>query len=375
MKDYLNISLYDNSAKFSHTSDENDIDFGCSIDYITGDFDLDGLELNVSNTYTPTSGDKFFFLPGVTVPRVKMKDLHKDHNVKSVRDIEDANIVFVGKKTINTIVDYNWKYRVQSDDFRTYINAAKDRGLISEYVYQKLATALEFYTLDSIIIDASGLRLLQDEDISFHIESFYNGSDRFMFINSEYKELYEKIKDKDLYLEDSIYDYINGNDAITIDESMYEILCDMFKSDDSDNHVLAMEIMANCDYKSSILYLCYLFNSYRYNIEQRRERTHVNFKSLLHYMGLTTGNAGLDKDEMVTLMMRKKLFTKEYFFKLCEKFSGELEYSSSTHFEVKSVSSSDEVNNYFNEELVYQVRENYQPIMTNELTNPEFDAI
>ena len=74
-------------------------------------------------------------------------------------------------------------------------------------------------------------------------------------------------------------------------------------------------------------------------------------------------------------MMKKKLFTKEYFFNLCEKFSDELEHYSSTHFEVKTVSSSDEVNDYFNEELVYQLRKDYQPIMTNELTNPEFDAI
>jgi hypothetical protein len=77
---------------------------------------------------------------------------------------------------------------------------------------------------------------------------------------------------------------------------------------------------------------------------------------------------------MVDLMINKKLFTKEYFFNMCEKFSDELNYSS-RHFEVKSVSSSDEVNDYFNEELVYQSRKDYQPIMTNELTNPEFDAI
>lgn len=376
MKEYLLIRLYDNSGVFSGTGDESDLELECGIQYMTGEFDTRTLVLNVSTEYTPTSGDKFFFLPGVTVPRVKMKDLHKNHNVKSVRDIEDANIIFVGAKTIDTLTDYSWEIPMDTVEFRKFILTAKDKGLITDYYFDKLQTALEFYTNDLIIIDSSASRLLFDDDISFRVPSeFYNSSSRFMKISKDYVDLYNTIKDKQLCSEDAIYEYINGTDAVSIDQSMYEILCDMFKSDDSDNHVLAMEIMANCDYKSSILYLGYLFNSYRYQIENRRERTHVNFKSLLTYMGRTPGNVHMDKDEMVTLMMKKKLFTKEYFFNMCEKFSDELEYSSSTHFEVKSVSSSDEVNDYFNEELVHQLRKDYQPIMTNELTNPEFDAI
>lgn len=375
MKEYLLISLYDNGGLFSGTADENDLELQCSIHYMTGEFDRRKLALNVSTEYTPTSGDKFFFLPGVTVPRVKMKDLHRDHNVKSVRDIEDANIIFVGAKTADILTDYSWEVPMDAVEFRKFILTAKDKGLITDYYFDKLQTALEFYTNDLIIIDSSASRLLFDDDISFRVPSeFYNSSSRFMKISKDYVDLYNTIKDKQLCSEDAIYEYINGTDAVSIDQSMYEILCDMFKSDDSDNHVLAMEIMANCDYKSSILYLGYLFNGYRYQIENRRERTHVNFKSLLTYMGRTPGHVFMDKDEMVTLMMKKKLLTKEYFFNMCEKFSDELTYSSH-HFEVKSVSSSDVVNDYFNEELVYQLRKDYQPIMTNELTNPEFDAI
>lgn len=376
MKEYLLIRLYDNSGVFSGTGDESDLELECGIQYMTGAFDTRTLVLNVSTEYTPTSGDRFFFLPGVTVPRVKMKDLHRDHNVKSVRDIEDANIIFVGAKTADTLTDYSWEIPMDAVEFRKFILTAKDKGLITDYYFDKLQTALEFYTNDLIIIDNSASRLLFDDDISFRVPSeFYNSSSRFMKISKDYVDLYNTIKDKQLCSEDAIYEYINGTDAVSIDQSMYEILCDMFKSDDSDNHVLAMEIMANCDYKSSILYLGYLFNGYRYQIENRRERTHVNFKSLLTYMGKTPGHVFMDKDEMVELMMKRKLFTKDYFFNLCEKFSAELEHCSSDHFEVKSVSSSDKVNEYFNEELVYQLRKNYQPIMTNELTNPEFDAI
>lgn len=381
MKNYLSIKLHDDGT-FSHTDDEMDLNLECEIHYRIGSFDSDDIGLNVSHVYTPTSGDKFFFLPGVTVPRVKMKDLHKDFNVRSVRDIEEANIIFTGSKTISTIFDYNWEYRTETVKFKEFIETAKEKGLIADYYYDKLATALEFYTEDDVIIDISARRLLYDNNISFYItESNYYGSGKFMFVSPEYAQLYNNLKDKQLYLEDSLYEYINGTDAVTIDSSMHEILQEMFKSSDTDNHVLAMEIMANSDYKSSILYLCYLLCDNSYNIEQRKERTHVNFKSLLTYMGRTTGNVRLNKDEMVNLMLRKKLFTKEYFFNMCKKFKSEIEYSSSDHFNVKTVSSSNEVNEYFNEELVYQVKENYQPIIEeiltiqNEFTNPEFDAI
>lgn len=381
MRNYLAISLYDDSGRFTNTQNETDLELACSIHYLTGEFDTRSLNLNISNTYTPTSGDKFFFLPGVTVPRVKMKDLHKEYNVKSVRDIEEANIIFTGAKTFDALSDYSWEHRINADQVRAFIQTAKDKDLITDYYHEKLSTALEFYTLEEIIIDYGTARLLHDDDISFCIDlSYGHSSERFLKINTDQQALYDYIKDKQLYSEDSIYEYINGADAVTIDESMYEVLSEMFASSDTDNHVLAMEIMANCDYKSSILHLCYLFYTHSYKIEQRRERTHVNFKSLLTYMGTTTGNVALDKDDMVALMMKKKLFTKEFFFKICEKFKGELEDTSSTHFKVKSVSSSTEVNEYFNEELVYQVEKDYLPVQEtiitqNEFTNTELDII
>jgi len=377
MKNYLAIKLHDD-GDFSNTDDEMDLNLECEIHYRLGSFDSNDIGLNVSHVYTPISGDKFFFLPGVTVPRVKMKDLHKDFNVRSVRDIDEANIIFTGSKTIDTFVDYNWEHRTETVKFKEFIETAKEKGLIADYYYDKLATALEFYTEDIVIIDSSARRLLHDDDISFHVtESNYYGSDKFMFISPDYAEMYNHLKDKQLYLEDSLYEYINGVDAVTIDSHMYGILQEMFRSSDTDNHVLAMEIMANSDYKSSILYLCYLLSDNDYNIENRRERTHVNFKSLLTYMGRTTSNVRLDKDDMVELMLRKKLLTKEYFFDMCNKFSSDLEHKSSTHFQVKTVTSSDKINEYFNEELVHKVKSDYTPVITqtNEFTNTELDLI
>jgi hypothetical protein len=36
----------------------------------------------VTTEYTPTKGDKLYFLPGVNVPRIKLKDLSLNYGIK-----------------------------------------------------------------------------------------------------------------------------------------------------------------------------------------------------------------------------------------------------------------------------------------------------
>jgi hypothetical protein len=381
MKDYLVIKVWD-SGSYHMTDQLSDLRIEISIDVLTGAFDMDALSFNIKHTYTPAQGDKFYFLPGVTVPRVKLKDLNATYKIRSVRDINEANVFFIGSKTNDVFTDYSWEHRVETEKLKEFIVAAHTKGHIDHYYYQKFLDAVEFYTNEEIIIDYNTRRLVFDKDLGFHIsDSNFFGSDKFIKISPEQKELYEQIKDKELYSEESIYEYINGPDAVTIDQNMFEILGDMFKSSDTDNHVLAMEIMANSDYKSSILYLCFLLHDYHPTIENRRERTHVNFKSLLMYMGRTTGNVHLDKDQMVDLMINKKLLTKEYFFEMCNKFKGEIMTYTSNHFKIKTVSSSKVVDEYLNEELIVQIKEDYTSvkeianISQDEFKNTELDII
>jgi hypothetical protein len=46
----------------------------------------------------------------------------------------------------------------------------------------------------------------------------------------------------------------------------------MFQSSDDDNHVLAMEIMANSHYENSILYLLMLISEFHYTISNTHTR-------------------------------------------------------------------------------------------------------
>ena len=84
--------------------------------------------------------------------------------------------------------------------------------------------------------------------------------------------------------EKDLLENLNGDDALVIGETEFEQLRQMFLSSDSDNHVLAMEIMANSNYSQSIFYLLRLFKDYNRKISDQRSRNHVNFKSLVSIM-------------------------------------------------------------------------------------------
>ena len=83
----------------------------------------------------------------------------------------------------------------------------------------------------------------------------------------------------------------------------------MFNSSDRDNHVMAMEIMANCNYEDSMLYLNMLFFHHDYHINGVRSRNHVNFKSLKNYMGIGS-SYNLHIDTVIGSLIRFNCLTK-----------------------------------------------------------------
>ena len=104
-------------------------------------------------------------------------------------------------------------------------------------------------------------------------------------ISDDNLEIWEEVKTKDVIEQNALLEVVNGDDAVLIDLDTYQNLRNMFKSSDSDNHVMAMEIMANANYLESLLYLEMLFFHHNHEIEGSRTKNHVNFKSLKNYLG------------------------------------------------------------------------------------------
>lgn len=301
--------------------------------------DSDVISIN-DKEYTPTKGDKLYFLSGVNIPRVKLKDLSLQHGTKTTKDIDDATHIFAGKNTKDKLISSHWYYSVDTSFIKDII--ADPETQMDDYYRQNLETALEFYTEDKIIVDYSTCSTLRNSEHP-SIKKYINtqslrNSGIYYTVDDEYSDLFPKILSLDVYHEDKLLKHINGDDAATIDDTMFHQISDMFKSSDEDNHVLAMEIMANCNYNDSLLYLEMLFEKHSNRMSNSRTKNHVNFKSLLSYLGKNKNYMNTDPDDIMKSLINKNFIDLDKI-NVIMKYYGEqiAARGGNDYFDVKSI--------------------------------------
>jgi hypothetical protein len=310
MEHYIKIEIQHGWSGTTVTDANIDINFTNALsnnDY----FDID------TSGYTPKAGDKIYFMPGVNVPRVKLKDLILKDGIKVVRNPDEANIIISATDTIPKISSRFWSYPLPVSILKLYVEKMND--VLDHKHIEDITSALEFYTKDTVLCDWATLRNISDSDLPMYQDliklpeydtlSTLSG-DYFYKIDEDYKELYDKVKNTKHVHETCLLEILNGPDAVVIDTEMYEQLKQMLASSDNDNHVLAMEIMANCKYKESILHLEMLFFLYADTMYSKSSRNHVNFKSLLSYLE-KTNSMHTKIDDIVKSLKAKNVLDKD----------------------------------------------------------------
>jgi hypothetical protein len=129
-------------------------------------------------------------------------------------------------------------------------------------------------------------------------------------IEDEWVPVIQKCKGKIIYDEGGVVDLLNGDAASVIDADMFKQLSTMFESSDSDNHILAMEIMANCKYNASLPYLLLLFKDFSHKMYNCHTRNHVNFKSLTGWIGRDILSRN-DLDTLCSVLQDKNQYVPE----------------------------------------------------------------
>jgi hypothetical protein len=263
----------------------------------------------VSKGYVPAQGDSIFLMPGVNIPRVKLKDLALDLGVKIVRDPERANIIISGKATINKITCGRWLHSAKTEDFTAYVEWLKTHMGFDMYYTDKYDTAVAACNPEKIYIEYSTSRDMNDK--GFMTLPGYSSS--VHFVEDEYKDILDDIQNKPIFDESELLAMINGDDAVTITPEVYQQLVKMFQSSDQDNHIMAMEIMANSNYIDSALYLLILLERYAHRISDCHTKNHVNFKSMVSYFNMTVKEiAWLDPDKIAKHLINLGLLTKDW---------------------------------------------------------------
>ena len=346
---------------------------------------IDTFNIN-QNGYTPMKGDKLYFLPGVNIPRIKLKDLATKFGIRTVRDVSEANVIFGSSKTKDKMTGYTWKYKIPTTLVQLFFETYKND--MDDYQFSKIDNALEFYTEEYILTDWSTARNFTDNDlpqwnsysaqpqyVDYHSKS-RSSSEHVHEVNKEYIHLYELIKGREIIDESCLLDQLNGDDAVIIDADMFTQLSTMFSSSDDDNHILAMEILANSKYKESLLYIEMLFKNHSYSIGNCHTKNHVNFKSLLSYLGKSNRYIDTSLDDIMESLISKKVLTKDKIDILLENYGHEINNrGDSTYFKVQTITVNEDTLSLLNENYNYKVIEDYEPSIVENLEEEELDEV
>ena len=306
MKQFINIKL-------NNTADHNTIS-SFELEILEGADDLN--EIVNAQGYVPVKGDMIYLLPGVNIPRVKLKDLALSLGIRVVRDPAKANVIFAGRNSVAKITSSRWAYKVSSTFALERIKEICDDG----FYIQNLETAIASTGETHIFGDYNDITNV----IAHNTRNEYHSSYIYT-IDPEYSEMYNTVKSKTIYSEAELLNNINGDDSTTIDEEVFEQLKNMFDSSDTDNHVLAMEIMANSKYEDSVLYLLMLISQNAYKINSSNTRNHVNFKSMLSYFGWQPRDVShVNTDDIVEMIDKKGLLTVDMIKRLYQEYSDDI---------------------------------------------------
>ena len=263
----------------------------------------------VSKGYVPAAGDSIFLMPGVNIPRVKLKDLALNLGVKVVRDASRANVIISGKATMNKITTGRWFHDAKTENFTQYVEWLKTHMSFDMYYTDKYHTAVAACNPDVIYMEYSTKNDMDSKGFSVSM----NYSSAVHFIEDEHRDMVDDIQNKPIFDESELLAMINGDDAVTITPEIYSQLVKMFESSDQDNHIMAMEIMANSNYIDSALYLLLLLEGYAERIGDCHTRNHVNFKSMVSYFTLAVKEIGwLNPDKIAKKLMELGLLTKDW---------------------------------------------------------------
>lgn len=347
---------------FKFTGVDSTINFSLTVinEYSQKDFIIEDKNLDVK------PGDTIYFAPKVSVPRVKVKNLTMDYAAKITRDISKADIVVIPENFENILFENQYKYSLDEKKLIAFLNVDKR---IDTHSLTKLNDILDNYSNIEFISDWSEYRQLSNLTSGASYEFDYNSrSNVYLYLpNDDFRNIYEELKTKTLYKESLILKTINGDDALTIDNKIFEQLSSMLKSSDDENHVIAMEMMANCNYVDSLFYLELLFKEFSYVMKESYAKNHVNFKSLCKFLGKENSRyMSTNFDDIIDSLIKHDKLSEEYLNILVNKYIDDIFYIRSEYFNVHSITLKEDLLESLNSNYKVQLTDDFIPVEKQE---------
>jgi len=373
-----------------------------NIGYFERKISFDNLSSIVSSDeYIPKDNDKLFFSEGCTIPRHKVRNWGKEKNITITVKPEKSNVSIVSKSFFNSVIDHSISYRTILLDKQKYIDFIKFNYNTDavDILIDKIKATSSKYVLVGFNWDDNVIMLghrFENKDlfqVNYKSHQFTDSELKAKQVKSTYCNMYEnnefdtyqdKTKLKYVIFDDNflkmkslnkilnispnntiifdtvLIDVVN-QDSITIDKEMFEGIRNMFNSEDKKNHLIALEILANCNYKTSLHKILLIFREFApIKINNMREKSHVNFKSLIKFININDWYYP-SYDDIINSLMDKNYLTKEILSEISILAKKEMEERLRNHgyqvFEIKNITLSNKVKRYFGHDIPYSEKE------------------
>lgn len=337
-KEYIYIYNNNNTLEWKTVRYTEDYTTSGLISLLNKSISKDSLDLSKIKT--------IHFTSGCTVPRHKLKDFNKTHNLSVVRDPLKANVIISSKKSISNLVTTIYNSMIYSKDSFLKSLESYDRNEIEVKQYNGSLLNIKMETnklIEYIKNSNSELVIINDYAMGDWINNTFNsnyekGRNFCVVKESNIPDINNLCTSTNIYPESEILKHLNMGP--TIDTTMYNNIKDMINSPDRSNLIVAMEVMANCNYDESIVYISLLFREfYKIKLRGTEEKNHVNFKSLITYLAYPNLRF-ITLDNILGLLVSKNLLTRNNLNILLDvaykeyKHSGDSEYFKITRVEV-----------------------------------------
>lgn len=255
------------------------------------------------STFDKNAKGLMYISADADIPRVKLRSFLLNTDLKITTDITKANIVVIKsvKDFVNTWTDKGLHWLRLYNTYEVIERITNDKDTVN-FLGSEFIERLTNYTFPKIGVNYQ----FYNNVASNILEPNYN-SESLKIVKDP--EIYETIVKEKTFCSsaDVLNNITESSPEITYEQFLQ--LEKMFVSNDNDNIIIAMEIMANCNYTKSLPYLCILFINHGYKIADRPTKRHVNFKSLLDFMELEPSKIYMNINGAITRLHQNKVLT------------------------------------------------------------------
>ena len=284
--------------------------------------DIDDLQKNFIHEYKPTAGDRIYIYPNSSVPRFKLKNFCDKHGVSVSKTKDKANIHVADPDSIlNSItVDRRWVHHYIHKDALLGVLGRLSESMVnglSQAVYDSPETKFalgkgfsEFLKekLKFIFIDKDDAEEAVKEGLPVPEVNYTYAYHTLNIVAKQEEAEYINLLNSKIYHQDALNAVVSDENVI-IDESLYQGFKSLLTSKNEEDHQIAMEGMANSNYRESIAYILLLFYEFGGVLSSHPSKNHINFKSLVKYLNLSPYRWNIDIDQAVNILRKKEVLT------------------------------------------------------------------